>query len=173
MSASLNNIAVQLGNDRAAGASAATGPGSAHIAEQLVLYGRASEQGEAAYRLRPTHPLTIRFLTIQLNNVVSVATKLGRTDEAVAALRRRVEVLDRRARDNPDLPGTATDMMNAFQSLAGYLNGLGRLDDAARVLRQGRDRSAEVTTDEGAFFSALAGFHITARQVAEAREGLG
>ena len=98
-----------------------------------------------------------------------MATKLGRTDEAVAALRRRVEVLDRRARDNPDLPGTAADMMNAFQSLAGYLNGLGRLDDAARVLRQGRDRSAEVTTDEGAFFSALAGFHITARQVAEAR----
>jgi len=155
LSASLNNIAVQLGND--------------HIAEQNLSYRRACEQGEAAYRLRPTHPITIRFLTIQLNNVASTARQLGRTEETAAALRRRVEVLDRWARDNPDLSAAAAEMMTGYQSLAAYLNELGRLDDAGRVVRQGRGRAAEVTTDDGPFFSALAGFHLAARTVAEAQ----
>ena len=155
LSASLNNIAVQVGNE--------------HPAEQNVLYRRACEQGEAAYRLRPTHPNTIRFLTIQWNNVAFTARTLGRTDDVVAALRRRAEVLDRWARDNPNLPGAAAQMMDGYGSLARELRELGRLDEAARVVRQGRDRAAEVTTDDGPFFGTLIGFHLEARAVAEAR----
>jgi serine/threonine protein kinase/tetratricopeptide (TPR) repeat protein len=155
LSASLNNIAVQVGNE--------------HPAEQNVLYRRACEQGEAAYRLRPMHPNTIRFLTIEWNNVASTARTLGRADDVVAALRRRAEVLDRWARDNPDLPGAAAQMVHGYTSLAGELKELGRLDEAARVVRQGRDRAAEVTTDDGRFFGTLISFHLNARAVAEAR----
>ncbi len=113
--------------------------------------------------------MTIKFLSIQLNNVASTASKLGRAEEAVAALGRRLEVLDRRARDNPDLPGAAADMILSYYAVVAHLKELGRLDDAARVVRQGRDRAAEVSTDEGPFFMALSSFYMEARAVAEAR----
>ncbi|MCI0643070.1 MAG: protein kinase [Gemmataceae bacterium] len=87
LSASLNNIAINLKDDR--------------NAEALALLQRAVEQGETAYRLRPADLLTARFLWIQLNNVASKAKKVGETELALAAHHRRVELLDRRARDNP------------------------------------------------------------------------
>src|SRR5207244_9505964 len=59
--------------------------------------------------------------------------------------------------------------VTAYQTLAAYLRELGRLNEAAQVARRGRDWAAEVTTDAGSFFHALASFHLEARAVAEAR----
>src|SRR5262249_18294745 len=147
-------------------------------AEKLSLYRRAVEQMEVAYRLRPSDPLTVRHLVIQVRNVAGTAKALGHADAALAAHRRVAEVLDRRARDHPDLPGlsgsagnptVAAEAVTAYQTLTAYLRELGRLDEAARVARQGGDWAAGVTTDAGAFFHALARFHLEARAVAEAR----
>jgi serine/threonine protein kinase/Flp pilus assembly protein TadD len=166
LAASLNNIAVALG--------------SAHPAEQIVLCRRAAGESEVAYKLRPNDPLILRGVIILTWNVASMAKALGHADEAIVACRRGVEVLDRWARANPDGPGTspqagptyktlAAEMITGYQMLAAYLRELGRLDEAARVSRQGFDWAAEVTADADSFFLALALLHLEARAVAEAQ----
>jgi tetratricopeptide (TPR) repeat protein len=156
LAATLNNIAVMLsGKDRRA--------------EALALYRRAAEQGEQAYRLQPYDLFLIRGVLIFQHNVATTEKALGHPDEAVAAYRRWVEILERRARDNPDVPGLAGEMVTGYQELVAYLRQLDRLDDAARLVRQVRDRVAEATDDTGPFFRALAAFHLEACEVAAAR----
>jgi tetratricopeptide (TPR) repeat protein len=117
-------------------------------------------------------------MVILVGNLARTAKVLGHTDEAVAAYRRVAEVLGRWARNHPDLSAVANgahgetaaaETVTAYQSLVAYLRELGRLDEAARVARQGRDWAAEVATDSRSFFDALARFHLEARAVAEAR----
>ena len=79
---SLNGIALQLKGDR--------------NHEALVLFHKALEQGEAAYRLDPTDEHTARFLITQLENIAIRAKRAGETEEELTAHRRRIEVLDRR-----------------------------------------------------------------------------
>jgi serine/threonine protein kinase/tetratricopeptide (TPR) repeat protein len=174
LAASLNNIAVALGS---------SSPWAYWIeaereTERLSLYRRAVEQVEVAYRLQPSDPLNVRGVVVMVGNVAVTSKLLGRDDEAVAAYRRVIEVLERRVRDNPDVAGTrsgangqtvAAETVTAYQTLVAYLRELGRLGDAARVARQGREWAAGVTTDANVFFQALARFHLEARAVAEAR----
>ena len=155
LAASLNNIAANLKAE--------------HKAEQLPLYRRAVEEMEVAYKLRPSDPITLQGVIILVRNLADVTRVQGNADEAVAAYHRVAEVLDRRARDNPEVPGTAAEMMTGYQTLAWYLRELGRLDEAARVVRQGRDRAAEINVDDGTFFMAEGGFYLEALTVAEAR----
>ncbi|MCI0681757.1 MAG: protein kinase [Gemmataceae bacterium] len=155
MSASCNNIAIRIWHK--------------HDAEALELLRRAAEEDEAAYRLAPNHPLAARFLTIGLNNVASTALRLGLTDEALAAHRRRVEVLDRRARDNPTLPGVDAALAGGLGVLLYELRQAGRWEEAARTADKARDRLAEATEETTEFFRQLSYFHMTAYSVAVAR----
>jgi serine/threonine protein kinase/predicted Zn-dependent protease len=174
LAASLNNIAVALGSP----SKWALWFETEREAERLSLYRRAVEQMEVAYRLLPNDPLTVRGLVVLVRNVALTSKLLGHEDEATAAYRRVIAVLERRSRDNPDLAGTqgsvngqtvAAETVITYQALVAYLRELGRLDEAARVVRQGRGWAVGVTTDAGSFFEALAGFHLEARAVAEAR----
>ena len=100
LSASLNNIAIRLKVER--------------NAEKLDLLRRAVEQCEAAYRLRPGDAITQQFLAYQLQNRANEANRVGEIEECLAALRRRVEVLDRRGRDNPGVPEYDTELVQGF-----------------------------------------------------------
>ncbi len=103
LAASLNQIALQLKGDR--------------NHEALVLVRKALEQGEAAYRLDPTDGLTTRFLVTQLDQIATRAKRAGETEEELAAHRRRIEVLDRRARDNPAVSGFDTELVQEYADL--------------------------------------------------------
>ncbi len=154
MSASLNNIAIRIWQK--------------HDAEALELLRRATEEDEAAYRLAPNHPLVARFLTIGLNNVANTALRLGLTEEALAAHRRRVEVLDRRARDNPAIPDVDAALANGLTTLVHELHKAGRSDEAAKTVEKARDRLAETTGDSTEYFRQVSYFHLTALAVASA-----
>ena len=127
LSASLNNIAIRLKVER--------------NAEKLDLLRRAVEQCEAAYRLRPADSLGQQFLAIQLDNLASFARQAGATEEELAARRRRVDVLDRRARDNPTVPGNDTAFVQGFSDLVDALRTAGRPAEALQVAERGASGS--------------------------------
>lgn len=149
---SLNNIAIRLKEDR--------------NAEALAMIQRSVEQMEAAYRLRPTHLLTARYLTIGLNNVAKWGKLAGETEAALAAHRRRVEVMDRRARDNPTIAGFDADLAGGYTSLLLELRQASRWEEAARTAEAARVRLAETTEETSAFFQQVLTFHLTAHAVA-------
>jgi tetratricopeptide (TPR) repeat protein/serine/threonine protein kinase len=155
LSASLNNIAVRLQADR--------------NAEALALLQRAAEQCETAYRLRPADSLTAKFLTIQLNNIANKAKLAGETELILAAHRRRVEVLDRRARDNPTIPGFGADLVAGYGRLLTELREAGRWDEATRVADKARVRIAETAEETTEFTRQVSYFHLTAYAFALAR----
>src|SRR5262249_50034737 len=155
LSASLNNIAIRLKEDR--------------NAEALALLERAVEHGEAAYRLRPADLLTARFLWIQLNNVARIAKLVGETEIALTARRRQVEVFDRRARDNPTIAGFDTDLAGAYAKLLNELRETGRFEEATRTAEKGGVRLAETTEETADFFGHVMGFRLAAHALAVAR----
>ena len=152
---SLNNIAIRLTED--------------HNAEALALIQRSVEQEEAAYRLRPGHLVTARFLTVGLNNVATWAKRLGDSEVVLAAHRRRVEVLDRRARDNPTIAGFDAELVAGYATLLNELRDTGRLDEATRTVDKARVRLSETTEETSEFFRHVVGFHLAAHSVALAR----
>ena len=119
LAASLNQIALQLKEDR--------------NHEALVLFYKALEQGEAAYRLDPTDRLTTQFLVTQLEQVAARAKRAGETAEELAAHRRRIEVLDRRARDNSAVSGFDTELIQGYADFLDALREGRRWDEAAKV----------------------------------------
>jgi tetratricopeptide (TPR) repeat protein len=155
LSASLNNIAIRIMAE--------------HPQQALELLRRAVAQAEAAYRLRPAHLLTAHFLTVQLLNVADRSRQVGLLDEAAAAHRRRVEVLDRRARDNPTVTGFDTLLAQGLTQLLEVLLEAGRLDEAARAADKGRDRLAEATEETTELARQAASFHLAALLVAQMR----
>jgi serine/threonine protein kinase/tetratricopeptide (TPR) repeat protein len=155
LSASLNNIAIRLKEDR--------------DAEALVLLQRSHEEDEIAYRLRPGHFTTARYMTIGLNNLAKYAKKLGETDMAISAYRRRVEVFDRRARDNPTIPGFEAELVAGYTMLLSELQQAGRFEEAAKAADKARIRIAETNDETLAFFGQIVGFHLAAYAIAEAR----
>jgi tetratricopeptide (TPR) repeat protein len=152
---SLNNIAIRLKDDR--------------DAEALALLQRSLEQVEAAHRLRPAHLLTARFLTIGLNNVANRAKKVGETEVVLTSHRRRVEVLDRRARDNPTIPGFDAELAAGYSVLLHELREAGRLEEAAKTAEKARIRLAETTEETTEFFRQVATFHLNMHSLALAR----
>jgi tetratricopeptide (TPR) repeat protein len=151
-SASLNNIAIKLKEDR--------------NAEALALIRRAVEEDEAALRLRPSHLLTAQYLSIGLNNVANWAKKMGETEIVLPSHRRRVEVLDRRARDNPTVPGFDAELMDGYTALLFELRQAGRWEEAAKTVETARLRLAETTEETPAFFQAVLTFRLGVHAVA-------
>ncbi len=152
---SLNNIAIRLKED--------------HNAEALALIQRSVEQTEAAHRLRPAHLLTARYLTIGLNNLANWGKKSGETELVLAAHRRRVEVLDRRARDNPTIPGFDAELMAGYTALLNELRDASRLEEAAKTADKARVRLAETTEETTEFFRQVASFHLCMHSLTLAR----
>lgn len=152
---SINNIAIRLKEDR--------------HAEALVHIRKAVDEIEAAHRLRPAHLLTVRYLTIGLNNVAKWAKLVGEPEVALAAQRRRVEVLDRRARDNPTVPGVDAELVGGYATLLYELHEAGRSDEVATTTERARIRLAETTEETTEFFRQVSYFHLTAHSLALAR----
>jgi serine/threonine protein kinase/tetratricopeptide (TPR) repeat protein len=155
LSGSLNNIAVRLRGK--------------HEAQSIELLRRASRESEAAYRLRPGHPQIVRFLGTELHNLADAAQRLGLVEEALAAARRRAEVFDRNARDNPTLPGNDAAMVKGYTDYVNLLREVGRLDEADQVAARARERLAEATEDTLALFAEAWEFHQGAVALAQAR----
>ncbi len=122
LATSLNQIALQLKEDR-------------HH-EALTLFHKALEQGEIAYRLDPSSEPTTRFLVTLLDQVATRAKASGLTEEELAAHRRRIEVLDRRARDNPGVAGFDADLVQGYADFLEALRDARRWDEAAKVAHE-------------------------------------
>jgi tetratricopeptide (TPR) repeat protein len=155
LAASLNQIALQLKGDR--------------NHEALVLFHKALEQGEAAYRLDPTDGPTTRFLVTQLDHVATRAKGAGETEEELAAHRRRIDVLDRRARDNPAVSGFDAELVEGYAEFLDALREAGRWDEAAKVADRARQRIAETTETTTAFFEGVRDFSLAVYSLAIAR----
>jgi tetratricopeptide (TPR) repeat protein len=152
LAASLNNIAELLGAE--------------HTSVRLALFRRAVEQSEAAYRLRPGDALTQRFLAYQLQNLATDANRVGAVEEYLAALRRRLEIFDRRAHDNPGVPGYDTDLVQGFFQYVSALRLAGRRDLAAQVADRARDRLGETTEETLKFFEWQDAFFLEVHALA-------
>jgi tetratricopeptide (TPR) repeat protein len=155
LSASLNNIAVQLKEDRGA--------------EAFVLLKRSHEEDEIAYRLRPSHLLTISFMSIGLLNLADYAKKLGENDVALALRRRQVEILDRRARENPTIPWVDPELLAAYSNWVLELQLAGRLEEASKAADKGSVRITEMNSETPAYFSQVANFRLSVHRLAVAR----
>lgn len=155
LSASLNNIALRLHD--------------AHSGEALAMFQRSVVEGEAAYRLRPTNLLTSRYLSVQLFNVARHAKKAGETEIVLTAYRRRAEVLDRRARENPTIPGVDAELVASFSSLLTELQHAELWVEATRTIEKARTRLAEAKEESPVYFAQLREFELTAYGIAEAR----
>ncbi len=153
--ASLNNIAIKLKEER--------------HAEALAQIQRAAEEMETAYRLRPNHMLTVRFLTIGLNNVAMWGKKAGETEIVLASHRRRVEVLDRRARDNPTVLGFDAELADGYAKLLNALREAGRLEEATKTAEKGGARLAETTEETSDFMAKLVNFRLAVHALTVAR----
>jgi serine/threonine protein kinase/tetratricopeptide (TPR) repeat protein len=152
LAASLNNIAELLHDDR--------------TSERLALYRRAVEQSEAAYRLRPGDAITQQFLAYQLQNLATDANRIGEVEEYLAALRRRLEIFDRRARDNPGVPGYDSGLVEGFFRYVSALRLAGRRDLAAQVADRARDRLGETTEETPKFFQSQDAFSLEVHTLA-------
>ncbi len=141
-SASLSNVAVRLEDD--------------HAAEALALCRCAVEKSEAVYRVRPSDLVNARFLTIQLGNVARLARLLGDLEATLAAHRRRIEVLDRRARDDPEVPGVHAELVDGYRQLLAELQQGRRWEEAARVTEAARAQIKETTDDDSVAFLPIA-----------------
>jgi tetratricopeptide (TPR) repeat protein len=157
LSASLNNIANLLGAGR--------------TTEELALYRRAVEHCQAADRLRPGDATAQRYLAIQLGNVATFAQRAGEIEEQLAACRRRVEVLDRRARDNPGIPGYDQALVEAFFNDISALRQAGRRDEAAKAADRARERIAETTEESIEFFRIYSALCLEVHALAFERAG--
>ncbi len=155
LTASLNRIAHQLKGDR--------------NQEALVLFKKALEQGEAAYRLHPSDGLISRFLITQLDHVATRAERAGETEEKLAAHRRRIEVLDRRARDNPVVSGFDAELVHGYAEFLDALSEAGRWDEATKVADRARERIAKTTEQTKAFFEGVLDFELAVYSIAFAR----
>jgi serine/threonine protein kinase/tetratricopeptide (TPR) repeat protein len=130
LATSYNNIAVALGVNRRE--------------EALPLYRRAVEESEAAYRLRPYDPNTVRGLIVLTRNLARTSATLGHKDEAIALERRIVEICERRVRENPDLEQNKNDLLTAYYMLIVQLEGAGREDESDAVIKQAKARIREM-----------------------------
>ena len=155
LAASLNLIALQLKGDR--------------NHQALVLFHKALEQGEAAYRLDPTGGHTTQFLITQLDHVATRAKRAGETEEELAAHRRRIEVLDRRARENPAVSGFDTDLVQGYAEFLDALREAGRWDEATKVADRARERIAKSSEQTMAFFEGVRDFNLAVYSIAIAR----
>ena len=155
LATSLNQIALQLKEDR-------------HH-EALTLFHKALEQGEIAYRLDPSSEPTTRFLVTQLDQVATRAKASGLTEEELAAHRRRIEVLDRRARDNPGVAGFDADLVQGYADFLEALRDARRWDEAAKVAHEARERIAKTTEETTAFFEGVRDFHLAVYAIVIAR----
>jgi tetratricopeptide (TPR) repeat protein len=155
LAASLNQLALQLKGNR--------------NHEALALFRKALEQGEAAYRLDPTYEPTNRFLVTQLDQVAVRTKNAGETEEELAAHRRRIDVLDRRARENPAVSRFDTELVQAIADFLDALREVGRWDEAAKVADRARERIADSTEETPAFFEAVRDFHLADYSLAIAR----
>jgi serine/threonine-protein kinase len=107
--------------------------------EALALYLRAVEHHEAAYGRMPHVILYGQGLVIALHNVglkkwVLEADKV----DALGWLRRSYELLRRLAGENPLVPLLQASLYRDGLNLAAKLRGVGRGDEAARIVRAAR-----------------------------------
>ena len=77
---------------------------------------------------------------------------MGAVDEALAAHRREVEVLDHRAHDNPGVAGFDAELVGGYARLLESLRSAGRPNEAAKVADRARERIAETTEETTEYF---------------------
>ena len=138
-------------------------------AEALVLMQRSVEQDEAAYRIRPGHLLTARYMTIGLNNLADFGKRLGETEVALAADRRRVEMLDRRARDNPTIPAFEPELVAGIRFWCRNFSVRNRMEEAAKAADKARVRISEMNSETPFFINQVVDFRLIAHELAMAR----
>jgi serine/threonine protein kinase/tetratricopeptide (TPR) repeat protein len=153
---SLNNIAVGLYEKR-------------HAIENLALFRRAKAEAEIASRLAPNEPEAISLRITCTRNLANTSGRSGAVDESMAAWRLLVELLDRRARDNPGVPGLDEAMVRGQIKLIDALRLAGRLEEATRVAERARERIAEAREETRAFIYAVQDFHLATLAVAVER----
>jgi serine/threonine protein kinase/tetratricopeptide (TPR) repeat protein len=137
-----------------------------HKAEALFLLQRSLEQIESAYQMRHSDLHVADELSHALRNVALYARAADERDLAIRSLRRRAEVLDRLARENPTIPGYGTEMAEGYTELIELLGAERRWDDVRKVEEKASARiedSGEETTD---FFQHVADFHRAVHEVA-------
>ncbi|MFO0871916.1 MAG: hypothetical protein U0935_23570 [Pirellulales bacterium] len=155
LSGILNNLAIALPRDRAF--------------EGLLLMQRAVEHGEIAFRLRPAHITTARYLKTQHFNLARYSLENGDVETALASLRRGVDVLERLIRDNPSLVGYEVDLVSSYTVLIHDLRVAQRWDEAARTVERARVRIEEMTSESPAFEFDVLSFHLEAYSLARER----
>jgi len=99
------------------------------------------------------------LLTIGLNNVATKAKLAGETELVLAIARRRVEVLDRRARDQSTVPGSMRSWRRAMRYYCYECGKAGRWEEATKASEKARVRLAENDGRNHGVFRQVSFFH--------------
>ena len=137
-----------------------------------AMYARAVEHSRDSLRLRP-NDLSARRLRVLTRNLAGVLWNGGHKDEAIAELRKSVEVLAAVARANPEVPLTQTTYLELSQTLAERLTELNKPDEAADALMGSRTALERLSRETPAEIAGAAGAKVDfARRLGETKANL-
>ena len=137
-----------------------------------AMYARAVEHSRDSLRLRP-NDLSAQRLPVLTRHLAGVLWNGGHKDEAIAELRKSVEVLAAVARANPEVPLTQTTYLELSQTLAEGLTELNKRDEAADALMGSRTALERLSRETPAEIAGAAGAKVDfARRLGETKANL-